>query len=39
MENRLYKHEKISYDHKFCFLKMPDADNNVLKSKPGTKNH
>ena len=39
MENRLYKHEKISYDHKFCFLKMSDADNNVLKSKPGTKNH
>ena len=25
------------YDNKFCFLKMPDADNNILKSKPGKK--
>ena len=34
-ENRLKKHEKICYDHKFCFLKMPDK--NILESKPGKK--
>ena len=36
-ENKLRKHEKICCDHKFCFLKMPDPDNNILKSKPGKK--
>ena len=36
-ENRLKKHEKICYDNKLWFLKMPDADNNILKSKPGKK--
>ena len=36
-ENRLKKYEKICYDHKFCFLKMPDDDNNILKSKQGKK--
>ena len=35
--NRLKKHEKICYYHKFCFLKMPDDDNNILKSKTGKK--
>ena len=36
-ENRLKEHEKICYDHKFCLLKIPDEDNNILKSKPGRK--
>ena len=36
-ENRLKKHKKICYDHKFCFLKTSDSDNNILKSKPGKK--
>ena len=36
-ENKLRKHEKICCDHKFSFLKMPDPDNNILKSKPGKK--
>ena len=36
-ENRLKKHEKICYDYKFCFLKMPDDDNSILKSKPEKK--
>ena len=30
-ENKLRKHEKICNDHDFCFLKMPDDDNKVLK--------
>ena len=36
-KNMLEKHEKIYYNHKFCFPKMPDAKNNILKSKPGKK--
>ena len=36
-EAKLKKHERICYDNKFCFLKMPDDDNNILKSKPGKK--
>ena len=31
----LKKNEKNCYDYKFCFLKIPDADINILKSKPG----
>ena len=34
-ENRLKKHKENCHDYKFCFLKMPDADINILKSKPG----
>ena len=33
----LKKHEKICKNHDFCNLKMPDADNNILQSKPGKK--
>ena len=29
--------KKISRNHDFCNLKMPDADNNILQSKPGKK--
>ena len=31
------KHEKICKNHDFCHLKLPDAENNILKSKPGKK--
>ena len=36
-KNMLAKHEKIFYNHRFCFPKMPDAKNNILKSRPGKK--
>ena len=35
---KLKKHEKICKNHDFCHLKMPDANKNILESKPG-KNH
>ena len=28
-KGKLKKHERMCYDNKFCFLKMPDADNNI----------
>ena len=34
-KGKLAKHERICYDNKFCFLKLPDDDNNNLKSKSG----
>ena len=36
-ENKLRKHEKICNDHDFCFLKIPDDDNKILKYVPGKK--
>ena len=36
-KSKLKKHEKICKNHDFCHLKMPDAENNILKSKPGKK--
>ena len=30
-ENKLRKHEKICNDHDFCYLKMPNEDNKILK--------
>ena len=33
----LKKHAKICKNHDFCNLKMPDADNYILQSKPGKK--
>ena len=36
-ENKIRKHEKICNDHDFCFLKMPDDDNKILKYVPGKK--
>ena len=36
-KNILKKHEQICKNHDFCNLKMSDADNNILKSKPGKK--
>ena len=38
MKGKLKKHEKIRKNHDFCHPKMPDVDNNILKSKP-KKNH
>ena len=34
---KLKKHEKICKNHDFCHLKIPDAENNILKSKLGKK--
>ena len=34
---KLKKHEKICKNHDFSDLKMPDANNNILESKPGKK--
>ena len=36
-KSKLKKHEKICKNHDFCYLKMPDVDNNILESKPGKK--
>ena len=34
-KSKLKKHEKICKNHNFCHLKMPDANKNILESKPG----
>ena len=36
-KSKLKKHEKICKNHDFCNLKMSDADNNILESKPRKK--
>ena len=36
-KSKLKKHEKICKNHNFCHLKMPDAENSILKSKSGKK--
>ena len=36
-KNRLEKHEKICRDHDFCYVKMPDENNKILKYIPGEK--
>ena len=36
-KSKLKKHKKICKNHDFCNLKMPDAENNTLESKPGEK--
>ena len=36
-KNKLEKHEKISKDHDFCNVKMPEEDNKILKYNPGEK--
>ena len=36
-KSKLKKHEKIWKNHDFCHLKMRDAENNILQSKPGKK--
>ena len=37
MKSKLKKHEKICKNYDFCHLKMPDANKNILESKPGKK--
>ena len=34
---KLKKHERICKDHDFCYIKMPDEDNKVIKYIPGAK--
>ena len=36
-ERKLKKHERICYDNDFCYLKMSDEDNKILKYIPGEK--
>ena len=36
-KSKLKKNEKICKNHNFCHLKMPDAKNIILESKPGKK--
>ena len=36
-ERKLRKHKRICNDHDFCYLKIPDEDNNILKYVPGEK--
>ena len=36
-ENSLKKHENICKNNDYCYLEMPDKDNNILKSNPGEK--
>ena len=31
-KNKLIKHERIRDDHDFCYVNMPDDDNNILES-------
>ena len=36
-EKKTEKHERICYDNDFCYLKMPDDDNNILEYISGEK--
>ena len=36
-ERKLRKHERICYKNDFCYLKMPDDDNNILEYISGVK--
>ena len=36
-ERKPREHERICNDHDFCYLKMPDEDNKILKYIPGEK--
>ena len=36
-EEKFRKHKRICENHDFCFLKMPDEDNKILKYIPGKK--
>ena len=37
IKSKLKKHEKICRDHDFCYVKMHDEDNKILKYNPGEK--
>ena len=34
-EGKFRKHKRVCENHDFCFLKMPDEDNKILKDIPG----
>ena len=36
-ENALKKYENVCKDHDYCYVEMPDKDNNILKYNPGEK--
>ena len=36
-ENALKIHERVCRDHDYCYIEMPDKDNNILKFNPGEK--
>ena len=36
-ENALKNHENVCRNHDYCYIEMPDKDNNILKYNPGEK--
>ena len=36
-KNKLKKHERVSYDHDYCYVQMPYEDNKILKYNHGEK--
>ena len=36
-EKKLKKHQRICRNHDFCYVKMPDENNKILKYNPGEK--
>ena len=36
-ENALKNHENVCKDHDYCYIEMPDKDNNIVKYNPGEK--
>ena len=36
-KEKLKKHEKVCKDHDYCYLKMPNEDQKILKYNPGEK--
>ena len=36
-ENKLKKHKKVCENHNYCFVKMPEEDNKILKYNHGEK--
>ena len=37
MENKLKKHKKVSENHDYCYVEMPEEDNKILKCNEGEK--
>ena len=36
-EKKLKKHERVCYDHDYCYVEMPNEDNKILKYNHGEK--
>ena len=36
-KNKLKKHERVCYDHDYCYVEMPNEDNKILKYNHGEK--